>query len=286
MARWRASDTIRPMICSSWEAWPSTATSAAEGWLPTTEPIFVSTTSERRCSAVARPPVVARKRSGSAIRQVTRLWMTRFFLSSLRNSAVTGLRVSRRLSSRTTVSRGKGRLTLRPGSFTTRTTRPKRRKRPYSVTSTTTKQDQTASVARRPPTSARVRVALGEVDGFPREGRRAVDDEDLVLLRARDVAEGGVDLLGRVHAQQAHRPHADARSVGVERLLDVADDPRRHRVALGRVDRVDGHGGDPRPQGADGDALHEGVAIGDVVDEGDGVLDLVLGGERDVDDVR
>src|SRR5881409_2339078 len=131
MARWRASATIRPMICANWEAWPSMATSAAEGWLPTTEPIFVSTTSERRCSAVARPPVVARKRTGSAIRQVTRLCMTRFFLSSLRNSAVTGLRVSRRLSSRTTVSKGKGRLTKSPGSFTTRATRPKRRKRPY-----------------------------------------------------------------------------------------------------------------------------------------------------------
>src|SRR6059058_964610 len=82
MARWPASATICPMICSNWEAWPSTETSAAEGWLPTTAPILVSTTSERRCSALERPPVVARKRAGSAIRQVTRLWMTRFLLSS------------------------------------------------------------------------------------------------------------------------------------------------------------------------------------------------------------
>src|SRR5213596_3424670 len=195
MACWPASATICPMICSNSEAWPSTETSAAEGWLPTTAPILVSTTSERRCSALERPPVVARKRAGSAIRQVTRLWMTRFFLSSLRNSAVTGLKVSRRLSSRTTVSKGKGRLTKSPGSFTTRATWPKRRKRPYSVTSMTTKQDQMVSAARRPPTSARVRA-----------GARPED-----LLRGRE------DLFQRLDVQ------AEARQVGRAVVLLLAE---------------------------------------------------------------
>ena len=61
------------MTWSNCEGWPSTETSAVEGWLPTTEPIFVSTRSEIRCSAVGRSAVVARKRSGSVIRHVTRL---------------------------------------------------------------------------------------------------------------------------------------------------------------------------------------------------------------------
>ena len=131
----------------------------------------------------------------------------------------------------------------------------------------------------------RRRVALGEVDRLLGEGDRTIDDEDLVFLGARHVAEGGMDLLGRVDAQQIYADHAHADPVGIEQPLDVPHHALLHLVALRRVDGVDGHGGEDSAEGGHRHAAHHRVGVGDVVVERHGVLHLVLGGEGHVDEV-
>src|SRR3954454_5052517 len=115
------------------------------GYRPMTAPISASMTSERRCSAAAGIASAARKRSGSAMRHVTRLSTPRFFLSIVRNSEGAGRKNRMRLSSRTT--RSNGAVPCRPGSATTRTTRPNRVTIPYSVTSRAKNDETTAQIA-------------------------------------------------------------------------------------------------------------------------------------------
>src|SRR6478672_2894868 len=125
------------------------------GYWPMTAPISARTTSERRCSAAAGVASAARKRSGSAIRHVTRLSTPRFFLSIVRNSAGAGRKNRMRLSSRTT--RSNGATTWRPGSARTRTTRPKRVTSPYSVTSKAKNEETRAQTASAAVSAGRVR---------------------------------------------------------------------------------------------------------------------------------
>src|SRR5215831_12842272 len=125
------------------------------GYRPMTAPISARMMSERRCSPAAGVATVARKRTGSAIRHVTRLSTSRFFLSIVRYSDGAGRKNRMRLSSRTT--RSNGATTWRPGSARTRTTRPKRVTIPNSVTSRTKNEETSAQIADAAVTAGRIR---------------------------------------------------------------------------------------------------------------------------------
>src|SRR5215207_6690531 len=105
----------------------------AKLWRPNTAPTSPTIASVSRCSASPRVASVARKRVGSAMRQVASVATVTFFLSAVTYSTGRVLRYRRRLSNRCT--RSKGSLKPRPGSSTSRTIRPKRLTIPCSVIS-------------------------------------------------------------------------------------------------------------------------------------------------------
>src|SRR5439155_1576434 len=208
----RASARISPLTRSSPARRGSSEIGAVDEWRPSTPPMLARTRSASLRSAAARSPTVARYRTGSTILHVTRLWTIRFFLSSLRYSAVFFL------------AQAEGqRVTLRLEDLL----RPEGERRLHH----------------------RGRVALGEVHRLAGECGGPVDDVGLVLLGARHVAERAVDLLRGVDAEQAHRDHVYADAVGVEQGLGVAKHPGLDGAALGGVDPVHLHGGDGRPEG-------------------------------------
>src|SRR6266851_4449129 len=255
-----------------------------------TAPISARMMSERRCSPAAGVATAARKRTGSAIRHVTRLSTPRFFLSIVRYSEGAGRKNRTRLSSRTT--RSNGATTWRPGSARTRTTRPKRVTSPYSVMSR-------GVLVGFEPQRESVRVSLSACDPLLLEGQRPlghrrgfalclvdllhcedvrqVDRTKLVLERAGDVSEGVMDLVRRVVIEQADGKDLDSGLVAVQHRLGGRTRLAFDLLARCGVDRIDGAGRDRTPQRCQDRAAHECLRFGEMVGEGQRVLDPVLG---------
>src|SRR3984957_9742171 len=82
-------------------------------------------------------------------------------------------------------------------------------------------------------------IALRLVDLLYGEDVGAVDRAQLVLLRARDVPEGVVHRIWRVHIEQSEGDHLNSGSIKVERGLRDAGDLMLDILARGCVNGVD-----------------------------------------------
>src|SRR4029077_10182295 len=193
--------------------------SAEAGNCPSTEPIAAEIASPRSCSAAASVLNAPTKRSGSAMRQVARLSITMFFLSTVRYSERGGRENSTRLSRRTT--RSNGAVTWRPGSVTTRTTRPNRVTSPYPVAAPGNNDDPTpqatpatitagkdrrrsTSICDRPVRDMRVRlrwplIVLGLFQGRPQEPH--IDVLHVAGSRAHELPRAWQHVFERLYLQ-------------------------------------------------------------------------------------